>query len=178
MLETMYSAGLRRSEIARLEMSDVDFKEGLIVVHTGKEKRVRRIPIGRRALYWIEKYINQARPVLLCETEQKALFINRFGEAICDKTLSHICSAYIKAANLGKRGSCQAFRHTMATLMLENGADLRYVQNMLGHTRISTTEVYTKISIAKLKEIHHRTHPARMNPTKTDEVLGQLEENS
>jgi len=90
------------------------------------------------------------------------LFLSTTGEALVVGALTHLVQWYVNKAELNKRGSCHMFRHTMATLMLEGGADIRFIQQMLGHSELSSTEIYTQVSIKKLKEIHSMTHPARL----------------
>ncbi len=92
---------------------------------------------------------------------RNTLFLTTLGEAFSPSHLSQLVREYIEAADIGKRGSCHLFRHTMATLMLENGADVRFIQAMLGHTSLETTQIYTQVSIKKLKAIHTQTHPAK-----------------
>ena len=88
--------------------------------------------------------------------------------------LGDMTRKYILRADINKSGSCHIFRHSTATLMLEHGAEIRYIQEMLGHAQLDTTQIYTKVSIQKLKEIHNQTHPARMHPTKTSEILQEI----
>jgi integrase/recombinase XerD len=90
------------------------------------------------------------------------LFLNNVGEPFTPARMTQLVREYVIAADIGKRGSCHLFRHTMATLLLENGADIRYIQAMLGHVKLETTQIYTQVSIRKLKEIHTACHPARM----------------
>ena len=132
------------------------------MVRQGKGKKDRMIPIGDRALAWIDKYVTEARPSLSVEPDDGTLFLSNLGDSFSPGRLTQMVREYIDAANLGKRGSCHLFRHTMATLMLEGGADIRFIQQMLGHAELSTTEIYTQVSIRKLKEIHTATHPARL----------------
>jgi integrase/recombinase XerD len=91
------------------------------------------------------------------------LFLTTMGEQFNDVWMSRTIGNYVEKANIGKTGACHLFRHTMATLMLENGADIRYIQAMLGHAKLTTTEIYTQVSVKKLKEIHTQTHPARLS---------------
>jgi integrase/recombinase XerD len=158
-LETFYSTGMRRMELIGLLLYDVDFDRGTVMIRQGKGKKDRVIPIGERALIWIQKYVNDLRPSLLSGSDSSYLFLTNDGESLTPHTLSHMVRFAVDAAQIGKRGSCHIFRHTMATLMLEGGADVRYVQEMLGHVDLSTTQIYTRVSIAKLKEIHTSTHP-------------------
>jgi integrase/recombinase XerD len=99
----------------------------------------------------------------------RTLFLTHLGESIVPEYLTHRVRRYVEAANLGKRGSCHLFRHSMATLMLENGADVRYVQEMLGHSNLGTTQIYTHVSIRKLQEIHAATHPGALLKRSTSE---------
>ncbi len=161
-LETFYSTGVRRRELIFLKLSDLDLKNGVLFVDQGKGKKDRYIPIGKRALLWIEKYLEEVRPRFAVEPDPLYLFLTPFGEFINPNHMTAIMADYIKGSSVGKVGSCHLFRHTMATLMLEGGSDLRYVQLMLGHSRLETTEVYTHVAIHKLKAVHEATHPAKM----------------
>lgn len=159
-METLYSTGMRRSELVHLMLHDVDMERGTVFISQGKGKKDRIVPIGERALLWIEKYLREVRPKMAKQKEERELFLTKYGKAFRSADcLTSLLGKYIKAANLGKSGACHIFRHSMATLMLENGADIRYIQEMLGHECLNTTEIYTKVSIAKLKEVHERTHP-------------------
>ena len=160
-LETLYSTGMRRAELASLRPHDIDIERGTLVVRQGKGKRDRMIPIGDRALAWVERYVIEVRPSLL-SGDTDVLFLNHLGKPFALNKLSDLVSRYVEAADIGKQGSCHLFRHTMATLMLENGADIRYLQEMLGHQSLETTQAYTRVSIRKLKEVHTKTHPAKM----------------
>jgi integrase/recombinase XerD len=127
----------------------------------GEVSLVRLIPIGERALAWIVKYRDDVRPELACGADDATLFLTTLGEAFAPNRLTQMVRDYIDAAGTGKRGSCHLFRHTMATLMLENGADIRFIQAMLGHAELSTTQIYTQVSVRQLKAIHTATHPAK-----------------
>jgi len=175
MLETLYSTGMRRMELIGLGVFDLDFERGTVMVRQGKGKRDRMIPIGERALAWILKYRDQVRPQFALADDGKGgsdgghgngqgatLFLTQQGEAFTPNRLTQLVRDIINAAGIHKKGSCHLFRHTMATLMLENGADIRFIQAMLGHAELSTTQIYTQVSIVKLKEIHTLTHPARL----------------
>jgi integrase/recombinase XerD len=159
MLETFYSTGIRRKELMRLKLYDVDRERATLTIRQGKGKKDRMIPIGERALAWVEKYLREARPQLAVAPDDATLFLTQYGEPFHLDALSNLARDYIAQANLGKSGSCHTFRHTMATLMLEGGADIRYIQQMLGHADLSTTEIYTHVAIRKLQQIHAATHP-------------------
>lgn len=160
MLETLYSTGVRRRELVHLTIYDVDFERGVVMIRLGKGKKDRVVPIGERALAWIEKYLGEARPHLVSEPDDGYLFLTYTGIPFSPDLLTRWVREYIEAANLGKSGSCHLFRHTVATLMLEGGADVRFVQEMMGHENLQTTQIYTRVSIRKLKEIHTATHPS------------------
>jgi integrase/recombinase XerD len=165
MLELLYSSGLRRMELLQLKLYDVDQKHGLITVREGKGKRDRVVPIGDRALAWLDMYLNTLRPEIVRQPDDGIVFLTSKGVAFTPNHLSWLARQYVKSAGIGKSGACHIFRHTMATLMLEGGADIRYIQAMLGHVRLDTTQIYTHVSIRMLKQIHTTTHPAaRLSP--------------
>jgi integrase/recombinase XerD len=159
-LETFYSTGMRRAELVNLKLYDIDRSAGIVTIREGKGRKDRVIPIGERAIAWIDKYLDVARPKLVVEPDDMTVFLTAQGEAFSRNALSLIIREYVEAANIGKRGACHLFRHTMATLMLEGGADIRFIQQMLGHARLDTTQIYTHVSIRMLKQIHSVTHPA------------------
>lgn len=168
-LETLYSTGIRRMELIGLNQFDIDYERGTLMVRQGKGKKDRMIPIGERALAWIQKYRDEARPQWTLAADDGTLFLTQLGEAFTPNRLTQMVRETIDAAKINKRGSCHLFRHTMATLMLENGADIRFIQAMLGHAELSTTQIYTQVSIIKLKEIHTLTHPARLQRVRCEQ---------
>ena len=167
-LEVLYSTGIRRMEVVNLKLYDIDVDRGTLMVRQGKGKKDRMVPIGQRALGWINKYLTEVRHTLILDPNDITLFLTHLGEAFTPNRLTQMVREYVDAADIGKRGSCHLFRHTMATLMLENGADVRFIQAMLGHAKLETIQIYTQVSIRKLKEIHEATHPARMNREEID----------
>ncbi len=118
------------------------------------------IPIGQRALAWITRYRDKVRPSLVREPDAGTLFLTNFNEPFTPNRLTQLARDYIDQADIGKRGSCHLFRHTCATLMLENGADIRFIQQLLGHAELNTTQIYTQVSIQKLCQVHAATHPS------------------
>ena len=162
MLETLYSTGIRRSELVNLKVYDLNMERGIVTIRQGKGKKDRIIPIGERAARWVEKYLREARPRMVTEPDDYVMFLSNSGEGLGIHYMSDLVKNYVDAAKIGKSGSCHMFRHTMATLMLENGADIRYIQQMLGHADLRTTQVYTHVSIRQLKQIHTATHPAHL----------------
>lgn len=161
LLETLYSTGMRRLELANLKLYDLDTERGTLMIRQGKGKKDRVIPIGDRAAAWIDKYVNDARPHLVNEPDDSTVFLSNAGEPMSLDYLTQLVATHVDSAQIGKRGACHLFRHTMATLMLENGADIRYIQAMLGHADLKTTQIYTQVSIRHLKQIHSATHPAQ-----------------
>ena len=160
MLETLYSTGLRRAELANLKLYDLDLRNGSLFVREGKGKKDRYVPLGQRAIDALRKYLDDVRPTLVVEPDGGNVFLHEFGERFEKSRLSDLVKRYLLAAGVDKPGACHLFRHAMATQMLENGADIRFIQAILGHAQLSTTEIYTHVSIAQLKRIHALTHPA------------------
>ena len=164
-LETFYATGIRRSELANLALYDLDAARGTLMVRLGKGQRDRVVPIGQRARAWIDRYVTDVRPLFVVEPDARVLFLTIDGTRFEGRhVLGDLVKKYIRAANVGKNGACHIFRHTVATLMLENGADVRYVQELLGHRKLSTTAIYTHVSIGKLQQIYQATHPAEIPP--------------
>jgi integrase/recombinase XerD len=158
-LEVFYSTGIRRMELVRLLVSDVDRERGTMTVRQGKGKKDRTVPIGERAAMWVEKYMLEARKGVVVPPDEGVLFLTAEGRPLDANRLTDDVGEYVAAAETGKKGACHLFRHTMATVMLENGADIRYIQEMLGHVELSTTQIYAQVSIRQLKAVHALTHP-------------------
>jgi len=158
-LETFYSTGIRRFELIKLKLYDLDVARGTLMVRQGKGKKDRMIPIGDRATAWIDKYLVEVRSSFAYEPDEGFIFLTNEGKSFTPNRLTQLVRNYVDRADIGKRGACHLFRHTMATLMLEGGADTRFIQEMLGHAKLETTQIYTQVSIRKLKEIHTATHP-------------------
>jgi integrase/recombinase XerD len=182
-LETLYSTGIRRGELIQLKLYDTDVRGGTLFIRQGKGKKDRVVPIGERAIKWIEKYLRQVRPELAVEPDDMTLFLSQYGDALSRDHLSGMVHDYLLAANIGKGGGPHLLRHTMATLMLENGAGLRFIQEILGHEKITTTQIYTHVSIRRLKQVHDSTHPAQLHKApgaaqeqERDELLAALAE--
>lgn len=159
MLETLYSTGMRRSELVNLKLFDIDTQRQTVFIHQGKGHKDRVVPLGERALAWVQRYMNDSRPQFALEPDAGYLFLADEGQPLAPFTLAQAVRRYLTAAGIDKPGATHLFRHTMATLMLENGADVRYIQAILGHADLSTTQIYTQVSIRKLQEVHALTHP-------------------
>jgi integrase/recombinase XerD len=167
-LETFYSTGLRRLELANLKCYDLDWEAGCVWVREGKGKKDRVVPIGERALHWTRHYVDELRAGLVIEPDEQYLFISDLGVQYRKNQLSDLAKKYLRAAGIDRPGACHLFRHACATHMLEGGADIRFIQALLGHADLSTTEIYTRVSVKKLKEVHSATHPARLERSGDD----------
>jgi integrase/recombinase XerD len=163
MLELLYATGIRRAELARLQVFDLDAERLTLAVRQGKGRKDRMIPTGARAAAWCARYLIDARPKLATEPDDNTLFLTVDGTPFGVDRLTGLVAGYVKRSGVGKPGACHLFRHTMATLMLEGGADIRFIQQMLGHADISTTQIYTQVSLRQLSAIHTATHPAATN---------------
>lgn len=159
-LELFYATGIRRVELTNLHQSDLDRSRGTLHVRLGKGKKDRFVPVGERAMAWLDTYEREARPQQVGDPTVKHLFLNQYGQPLSPDGLSWRVRDYFKQAGITKRGACHLFRHTMATAMLDNGADIRHVQEILGHGQITSTQRYTHVSIARLQAVHAATHPA------------------
>ena len=162
-LETFYSSGIRCGELIALDVYDISFDREVLTVRQGKNKKDRVVPIGTRALNWIKKWINDVRPDLVNQSSAESLFVSKNGRRLHPNFLSNHVKRYLNTIGIKYRGSCHLLRHTAATLMMENGADLRSLQQFLGHARLNTTQIYTHVSIKRLQEVHRKTHPAKPN---------------
>lgn len=183
-METLYSTAMRAQEAAGLSLFDVDAGRGVVHIRAGKGAHERVVPIGERALVWVDRYLVDARPALVVPPDDQAVFVSNRGKALTAKRMSTLVRPYIDAAGVTKPGACHLFRHTAATLMLEGGADLRYVQELLGHADPATTTIYTRVSIRQLKAVHTASHPGAANHshrtptldrTGDDELAAELE---
>ena len=166
-LEVLYSTGLRLKEFLNLELCDIDYRRGILLVRQGKGNKDRYVPIGDSALAWLKKYVKEVRPVFISENAtakyKNVLFLTSTGKRFTSRIAEMLLERIIKKSGVKKKGSFLLFRHSLATGMLENGADIRYIQQVLGHKRLETTQIYTHVSIAKLKEVHEKTHPGSKN---------------
>jgi integrase/recombinase XerD len=158
MFEVFYSTGIRRKELCQLKVNDIDLDRGLLMVRHGKGDKDRLIPIGERALLWVEKYLRECRDRFLKSASEDALFLTLRGP-MKPGYMTGIGHRYLKASGLEKKGACHIYRHTMATLMLEGGAGIRHVQEMLGHASLESTQIYTRVAVQHLKDVHSSTHP-------------------
>jgi integrase/recombinase XerD len=170
-LELFYTNGLRRSELCNLELQDFNADHGSVHVRLGKGKRDRIIPVGKRAIAWIRSYLKTTRPLLCTDSQETHLFLTGYGGPFNPDVLSRRVSIFMKKAGLAGHGSCHQLRHACATHMLEGGADIRFIQQLLGHEKLETTAIYTTVDLRQLKEVHRRCHPA--SKMKNDELFSE-----
>lgn len=165
-LEVLYSTGIRRMELVGLDCRDLDAARGVLFVREGKGKKDRLVPIGERAIGWTHQYLDRVRATLLRRAlqhpDRHALFLSARGTRLRATKLTDRVHQYLVHAGIEKPGSVHIFRHTMATLMHDAGADIRDLQEILSRAQLSTTEIYTHVSIERLKAVHARTHPAHL----------------
>lgn len=157
-LELLYSTGIRRTETARLELRDLSTERATLFIRKGKGGKDRVVPIGKRALQWVERYLGEVRPLLHIDLAEQGLFLTGYGAPFTPNSLGNLVTKLVRQS-LGKRGSCHLLRHACATHMLDHGADSRVIQQLLGHAKLETTQIYTEVSIKLLQEVHARTHP-------------------
>lgn len=158
-LEMFYATGMRRTELCGLRMDSIDPQRKTVFIRAGKGDKDRYVPLGAAAYHWVKLYQYDVRPSLLIDPNDHTLFLTDYGEPFTGSNMGHAVKRYIEAAGLEVTGSCHLLRHAMATHMLENGADVRYIQAMLGHSDLSTTQIYTHVSMNQLQQIHDITHP-------------------
>jgi integrase/recombinase XerD len=166
MLELFYATGIRRTELVRLDLEDLDRERGTLTIRQGKGGKDRVVPVGEQALHWLARYLEHTRPLLEVALNERALFITGYGGRFNSTHLGNSVRRIIEKADIGRTGSCHLFRHSCATHMLENGADIRFIQQLLGHAKLDTTQIYTEVGILQLREVHARTHPHAKMPGK------------
>ena len=160
MLETLYATGMRVSELVSVPLQNVDLKMQYVIV-MGKGSKERMLPLGRTALKYLERYISVVRPQLLHgkPEEVQELFVTSWGGPMTRQRVNELIEAYAKSAGIMQRVTPHMLRHTFATHLLNNGTDLRVVQELLGHADISTTQIYTHMDMERLREVYDKTHP-------------------
>ncbi|MEJ7805890.1 MAG: site-specific tyrosine recombinase XerC [Telluria sp.] len=169
-MEVFYSTGIRRMELMHLKQYDLDTERGTLMIRQGKGRKDRFLPIGERACKWTDKYLLEVRPEIVTGYDDQTLFLDDYGQPMSARFIGDLMRRHVEAAGITTPGACHVFRHAMATHMLENGADIRFIQAMLGHANLETTQIYTHVSMSKLKEIHNATHPARLSRAQGDQT--------
>lgn len=175
-LEMAYSTGMRRIELSHVKLADVDAQRGTVLVRQGKGKKDRVVPIGQRALAWLEKYLEEVRPFFARDADEGEIFLTRFGTPMREASMTALGSRCKARSGLEKPGSLHIYRHSAATGMLEGGADIRMIQEYLGHAYLSSTQVYTKVGIQTLKAVHEKTHPGERPAETKAEASGEATE--
>jgi integrase/recombinase XerD len=158
MLEVLYATGVRVSELINLKLDQINLNQGVLRI-VGKGDRERLIPLGDEAQDWIREFIDGPRSEILLERQTDYLFPTRRGDRMTRQAFWHIIKRYAKKAGISKKLSPHTVRHAFATHLLNNGADLRVVQLLLGHSDVSTTQIYTHVARERMKELHGRHHP-------------------
>ena len=158
MLELLYACGLRVSELVGIKLTEVSLNDGVVRV-TGKGSKTRLVPMGEEAVDWISRYLSEARSAILQKRLSDALFVTNRGEAMTRQAFWYLIKRYALMAGITKHMSPQVLRHAFATHLLNHGADLRVVQMLLGHSDISTTQIYTHVARERLKQLHSIHHP-------------------
>lgn len=158
-LELLYSTGIRATELANLDTADISLEEGELLIRRGKGQKDRLVPVGRAACLWVGRFLREGRPRLAKNPGATALFLNRRGRRLNRRTLSKIVRVHARRAGLSTKVTPHTLRHTFATHMLRGRASLRHLQEMLGHSKLSTTQIYTHVDISDLKREHRRCHP-------------------
>ncbi|HSH71917.1 MAG TPA: site-specific tyrosine recombinase XerD [Methylophilaceae bacterium] len=158
MLEILYASGLRVSELVGLKVTEVSLSEGVVRV-TGKGSKTRLVPMGEVAVDWISRYLNEGRPRILEKRLSDSMFVTQRGSAMTRQAFWYLIKRYALLAGINKHMSPHVLRHAFATHLLNHGADLRVVQMLLGHSDISTTQIYTHVARERLKQLHSVHHP-------------------
>ncbi|MDH5696428.1 MAG: tyrosine recombinase, partial [Dehalococcoidia bacterium] len=158
LLELLYASGLRVSELAHLDLKQINFDTNEIRVW-GKGSKERMVLMGKPAAEALTNYLSQGRPKLLGEKRSSALFLNRYGQRLIERRVQRILQQYAKRAGLEKRVHPHMLRHTFATHLLNGGADLRVVQELLGHARLSSTQIYTHVTKGQARKVYLSAHP-------------------
>ena len=158
-LEVLYSTGMRRKELCGLRVQDWSRARQTVMIREGKGQQDRVVPLGTQAQQWLARYVETVRYQYLMELHTPWLFLNDYGDGFNVSQLGWRVKQHLSGAGIHLPGSCHLLRHAMATHMLENGAETRYIQAMLGHKRLETTQIYTHVSVRRLQEVHAATHP-------------------
>lgn len=160
LLETLYASGMRAGELVTLSLADVDYDEGVIRV-IGKGDKERMTLLGRQAVFALQRYVRKGRPDLILKAGEDcgALFVNRYGGRLSDRGVRKLFDRYCAAASTHLKITPHVLRHTFATHLLSNGADLRLIQELLGHSSVATTQMYTHVTTERLQEVYEKAHP-------------------
>ena len=159
-LELFYASAIRREEMARIRIPHIELDKCIMQVVEGKGLKDRRIPISSRVVNLITRYLEEIRPKLANLESEDFLFLTSNGNSLNPDQVGQMVGKYVRRAGINKPGACHLFRHAVATSMLNSGADIRYVQELLGHSDLSTTQIYTYVAIEQLQKVYSATHPS------------------
>jgi integrase/recombinase XerD len=172
LLEILYATGMRASEIIRIRLSDVDNEMGCLRCY-GKGSKERVIPIYAEAMHMLTRYLAEGRPFLMRDPAERVIFLNNLGRPLTRQGLWFLVQHYAESAGIASRVTPHTLRHTFATHLLEGGAELREVQQLLGHASITTTQIYTEVSSRRRREVYNRAHPRAQS---ADDSMGTLDD--
>ena len=158
-MEVLWATGIRRAELVGLDIYSIDFSQETLMVRKGKGNRDRVVPIGKQALIWVQTYMDESRPILIEDPEETAMFIDKNGNAMSLVALSTCVRRHVLNAT-EKKGGCHLIRHSVGTMLMRNGLHMRLVQEILGHKKMETTQIYTHLTIMELKKAYMQAHPS------------------
>lgn len=159
MLEVLYGTALRLGELGKLELGDIQHSKKTLLIRQAKGKKDRIVPIGERAMHWLTRYLDEVRPKLELVSHVQTVFLTGYGEGFHPNALSYLIRKHFRTADIAK-GGAHLLRHTCATHLLEGGADIRYIQKLLGHASLETTAIYTEMNVESLRQVFAACHPA------------------
>lgn len=159
MLEVFYCTGIRAGELQRLKTEDLNMQDGWLTVRQGKGGKDRVVPLGKAAIHFLQLYMDKTRSKLIRKNKHDILFINQYGGSLSHQTINRMVQRTSLLAGIKRKVTPHALRHTCATLMLRGHADIRHIQEMLGHSSLQSTQIYTRVEIRDLKKVHTRCHP-------------------
>ncbi len=175
-LEVFYSTGIRRKELCGLSVFDADLQGGMLRVNQGKGGKDRVVPLGRHAVKCLREYITKARPRMTKKNRKtRRLFVNRYANPLTGQVVAIMIRTYVRSAKIKKRVTAHTFRHTFATALVKNGADITAVQKMLGHADLKTTQQYIRSLGLNIKAVHQKTHPREKDKADKQTVTPQIE---
>ena len=158
-LELLYGTAMRLGELQKLELGDLHRDKRILHIRQGKGAKDRLVPVGHRALHWVARYLDEVRPRLELKSTVQTVFLTGYGEGFHPNALGYLVRKHFRAAGITK-GGAHLLRHTCATHLLEGGADIRYIQKLLGHASLETTAIYTEMNVEALREVFESCHPA------------------
>lgn len=176
LLETLYSTGIRREEVCNLTIYDADLTQKTLRINKGKGQKDRVVPLGKHAARFLKEYIAKVRSHFTRKNRSnRSLFVDRYGNTLSRQMIGILVKKYARAAKIKKKVTPHTFRHTFATSLIKNNADIRAVQKMMGHADIRTTQEYTRIMQSDLKKVHQKTHPREKDKANKKDIKPALE---